>query len=1665
MNKINHNYDKIRRGKKVRKLALLLSAFGISLLTVGAIANPIGGNVSAGNITIQQAPGSTTINQTSGRGIINWQSFNINSGERTHFNQPLGGVTLNRISPLQGASQIYGRLTATGQIILINPAGIYFEPGAYVNVGGLIASTAGLSDKDFMAGNYHFIQDPRYNGAIINQGTLIAANNGLIALMGNAVQNDGTIEANLGTAVLGSGREFSLTFNGDDEISFTVQSGSTARAIDKNGNSLADGVRNNGRIIANGGRVIVTAQAASGVLDNAINMRGYVEAKSVSALPGGGVVLGANGTIRVAANVDTSSTNFTGNNVNIEAPTIILESPSLINASGALGGGNITIGRTADSTLVQPGATLLSKSISGNGGLVETSGHQLTIDGIKVDTSSLYGKAGNWLLDPTDFTINAATASTLISQLNTGNVTVLTTSAGTGGNGDIIVASNLLWNAANSLTLSAYRNITINASVGIGSSNTNSTLTLKANNTGAFNIGSGGGLVTKTGTINHSGAVDIFYNPSSTAYNPNTYANAGQNSVIGTVTGYMYINIANQLGVLRSNSGLWGRNFALSTNINASTLTTFAPIGTNSIPFTGKFNGLGKTISQLTINNSSFNTGLFGVTGSAAVISNLTLSNISINGTTNVGAVVGNNAGTISNVSVIGGSVTANGNNLGGIVGLNAGTVSDVMNLSNIIGTSVNNVGGIIGNNSGTLNKALSVGLVLNGAFTGGVVGRNSGTVLSSFWDTGTTGKTNAVGVNTGSVTATAGCFAGGTCANGGTANLSTASTYTNAGWDLTNTWGITEGISYVYPRLTFTVAPQIISGQIGQFTSYYTNSAWATMPDSVKNPIWTSFANLAIANQKIDLLINGSYKDSAYSNANGSFYYLEPQSYLPTGQSLSLQLTGSSNKANLITVLPVDHASIVNLPVALNTVNFVTNGKANRVINGLSYLQMNSSILTNAFSTYSPGDTLFTVSGNNTSVKDGYSFVSAPAVDLLLRGDLSTTNGSLTFNGVLDISPIALTATAMNATYNVTTNLSGNIYTKILAWAASATGVPGNFITLNLTSANNIILARNVSGYTRASDGTITRAGSLNLSAAYTEKSITTDSDFTLHILNFNLLKGKWYQDKAPFGSFAVLNNFQINSGIFPSPQAEFIRVAGGDGTVANPWQVNDLPSLQGIGSSARTLNAAWIRDSDAIFLIDRTILWNNGAGFVPIGTAVQPFTGSFNGNSAALGTTNNNTGRITGILINRPNQDNVGLFGVTGPTANIFNVSFQGNAITGHDNVGFIGLNQGAVENVSVYRSFTVGNNNVGTIAGTNLGNIKDVSTFADRLIGNRIVGGVSGVNAGTIKDAIIANYIGGNTIVGGLVGLNTGLIQDSFWDKNVTGVDTASGLNLGKQSKVYGGCLDGVLCTVNLSNPKTYLSFKDGGFNLVSQSWDFNNHWDIIAGYSYPMDQVFYAGTGARVFSGKLLPATPNEILAMYSGSSENIVNGSALLKTKLQTLITGADGSFYNVAFIPEGHTVVITANSGSVLGSIAFVVPAHQGASGGSIQGLTLNTIPNPNPIAQKNLAYAYIEIQALFQGIDPANLSSYYNPATAGTSFRNLYKYFPVYTQVLNQYVNQASGSSLGDYYFVYSGGNQIQVFENVDQNIRDIIKNTDTSINKLLDSYDVKSFSKSCQI
>ena len=241
-------------------------------------------------------------------------------------------------------------------------------------------------------------------------------------------------------------------------------------------------------------------------------------------------------------------------------------------------------------------------------------------------------------------------------------------------------------------------------------------------------------------------------------------------------------------------------NITLDTDL---TLTgEWTPIGTESQPYTGTFNGKDKTITELKITGSNDYVGLFGRIGSGGAVKNVILTEVNVTAGTSVGGIAGQNDGTVENCSV-NGTVTGRGfTDTGGIVGTNYGTISGCsaegtvtgsVNVGGIAGGSYlgvtivgcyssaavegySTVGGVVGSlgNNSSLMASYSTGNVTitsTTGYAGGVVGVNAqGTVTACYHATGTvSGQGNVggiVGMNNNSGQTTA-CYWSSNPANG----------------------------------------------------------------------------------------------------------------------------------------------------------------------------------------------------------------------------------------------------------------------------------------------------------------------------------------------------------------------------------------------------------------------------------------------------------------------------------------------------------------------------------------------------------------------------------------------------------------------------------------------------------------------------------------------------------------------------------------------------------------------------------------------------------------------------------------------------------------------------------------------------------------------------------
>lgn len=447
------------KNNNFKTIVLALAGAGLISLPSITLANPQGGQVVAGSATIrQETPTKVGITQTTDKAIIDWKSFSIGANEQTRFYQPsASSVTLNRVTG-EDPSQILGRLTANGQVFLVNPNGIYFGKNAQIDVAGLVATTHNIRNEDFLAGKYLFNIPGKPGAAVINEGTIRIADTGVAAFVAPSVANRGVIAAKLGKVALASANGFTLDFHGDELLTFLVSDEVAQTAFDIEGKQLTSFVENSGKIEAQGGYVLLTAKAAENAIHGVINQSGVIEATSVGQ-QNGEIILsgGQHGVVSNTGTLDASGKGAgeTGGKVQITGEKIGLFSGTKIDVSGDQGGGKAIIGgdylggKASDALIAELGIqrekdviqtaaytnmasdavinadainngkggkvvlwsdnrTLAHGAITakgggknGDGGFIEVSGQkQLDIAGIKIDASSKQGKAGTVLYDP-----------------------------------------------------------------------------------------------------------------------------------------------------------------------------------------------------------------------------------------------------------------------------------------------------------------------------------------------------------------------------------------------------------------------------------------------------------------------------------------------------------------------------------------------------------------------------------------------------------------------------------------------------------------------------------------------------------------------------------------------------------------------------------------------------------------------------------------------------------------------------------------------------------------------------------------------------------------------------------------------------------------------------------------------------------------------------------------------------------------------------------------------------------------------------------------------------------------------------------------------------------------------------------------------------------------
>ncbi len=188
------------------------------------------------------------------------------------------------------------------------------------------------------------------------------------------------------------------------------------------------------------------------------------------------------------------------------------------------------------------------------------------------------------------------------------------------------------------------------------------------------------------------------------------------NNGSGTIGDPYQIHTAENLAYLAASTTdgeNWnGVYFELLANLDLSGCE-WVSIGNSTTSFNGNFNGSGHFISGLTIENQKNDNGLFGKTGSSAVISNLGIEsncNLSPQNAYNFGTICGYSNGLIMNCYNRANIYAVSGVVVGGICGLDNGTITNCYNTGNIYGQT--HIGGIAGDSYNEMSVCYNVGLI-----------------------------------------------------------------------------------------------------------------------------------------------------------------------------------------------------------------------------------------------------------------------------------------------------------------------------------------------------------------------------------------------------------------------------------------------------------------------------------------------------------------------------------------------------------------------------------------------------------------------------------------------------------------------------------------------------------------------------------------------------------------------------------------------------------------------------------------------------------------------------------------------------------------------------------------------------------------------------------------
>jgi filamentous hemagglutinin family protein len=360
---------------------------------------------------------------------------------------------------------------AAGTEVILQPAGdekigvsIASGSGKVVNAGTVAAAQAELK----AAGGNLYALAIKNTGTIRATGVERQGGRVLLRATGGTIENAGTIRAKNANGTGGRiaiGRASKANERGGSKPGVRVVNSGVADASGSNGGTVsiaADEVS-----LTESSQLLATGSVGSGGLVNVDASRTIdnVSASVVNAsgANGGSVLFAAGAKINTSGTLVAQGETGLGGDIRITANDILVGDTANLISDGFTGGGSL---RAIARNTMEFHGIIFARAMAenANGGFAEVSGlNSLAFDGT-ADLSASFGNTGALLLDPTNFTINAATAAVITTNLATSNVVIATSNSGSAA-GDIFVNSAILYSSTNNLSLLAHRHIEANASI------------------------------------------------------------------------------------------------------------------------------------------------------------------------------------------------------------------------------------------------------------------------------------------------------------------------------------------------------------------------------------------------------------------------------------------------------------------------------------------------------------------------------------------------------------------------------------------------------------------------------------------------------------------------------------------------------------------------------------------------------------------------------------------------------------------------------------------------------------------------------------------------------------------------------------------------------------------------------------------------------------------------------------------------------------------------------------------------------------------------------------------------------------------------------------------------------------------------------------------------